>query len=935
MPDSPLSPDSNPLIRQDLDGNQNQIIGQVLGGMVVYGPVIYNTTHPELDAADANPEGTKIGPNPYKGLLAFQETDSACFFGRDKQIKELWEKFRGLYEGESRIRLLTIYGPSGSGKSSLARAGLIPELVRRPLHGSSRTRVVVMVPGRHPLGALASVLARMATNDPVPVAKSREFEKELNTVNSEGKFDGLQRIACTMSDIDNSPLIVLVDQWEEIYTYELSNRSLENLEKSNSFQLEQDAFIENLLYAAQDPDRQVSVIITVRSDFLGEVQKHPVLNQLFSEQRGFIVFTMNEAGLRDAIRKPAELAGHPMDQSIVSLFLEQSKGREGVLPLLQFALQSIWEGLKSGKEPAITLDEIGGVGGALAKTAQQIYEGKLTPIQQKMAQRIFLGLVQLGEGSQDSRRRLTIESLAYEENSLFHMQKVINQFAKSDIRIITCSSDDSGTRTAELTHEVLIQEWQLLRDWIKDNRENLRQIRHLESEAEAWAKHGKSKGDLLGATKLERIKDLCLTCEEDLPVSVREFIKSSAKEIEASKKKSKQQKQINIFSISLTICIISVFISFIIFDENNKELELAKRVSAGEKILIQFNTKGYKKAGSLAFSTSLRESQKEYEYLQSSIDNFTSSLRVTPDDPETQIYLSNAMIKRDHLDHYTIAVTVPASSNADIATEILRGVAIVQHEVNTQRDINGRKLFIRIADDAIDPKIGKDLAKKFLKDKNLGVIAVVGHFASVVSLEAAPIYEEGKMVMITPTSINLDLSKSGQYIFRSTPRASDFAKSLANFVVISKKKTKVAICFDSQIKDSGSFKHEFLKNIANLEKYGAMSLDVGCERSANNISQFDGLDSKDISKNASDQNADAFLIDPYVNKISKAIDLLKQIKKDSKNQLTLMGNPTMESSDTLELGKNNITDLFIATVKKSIGFNKKLAILFRVSVIST
>lgn len=135
----------------------------------------------------------EIGPNPYKGLLAFQETDGDRFFGRSKQIEQLWDKFRSLHEGDSTIRLLPIYGPSGSGKSSLARAGLIPELARQPLPGYAQARVAVLVPGTHPLEALASVLARVATNDPTPVAKTREFLGELKQANEGGEYSASQQ----------------------------------------------------------------------------------------------------------------------------------------------------------------------------------------------------------------------------------------------------------------------------------------------------------------------------------------------------------------------------------------------------------------------------------------------------------------------------------------------------------------------------------------------------------------------------------------------------------------------------------------------------------------------------------------------------------------------------------------------------------------------
>jgi AAA ATPase domain len=281
MPNTPPTPDSDPQIQQDVKGNQNQTIGQVLGGMVVYGQVIYNNPAVETDSTASKPEAVAIGPNPYKGLLAFHETDGDRFFGRDPQIKELWEKFRDLHEDESATRLLTIYGPSGSGKSSLARAGLIPELAREPLPGRDRARVAVLVPGSHPLEALATVLARIATEDATPVAKTREFAAELKEVNSEGVYDGLRRIGDALPEIADKPLIVLVDQLEEVFTL-------------CEDPAERDAFVGNLLCAAADRSKRVSAIVTLRSDFLGATQKYPLLNQLIASQ-GYLVAAIQKA----------------------------------------------------------------------------------------------------------------------------------------------------------------------------------------------------------------------------------------------------------------------------------------------------------------------------------------------------------------------------------------------------------------------------------------------------------------------------------------------------------------------------------------------------------------------------------------------------------------------------------------------------------------
>jgi WD40 repeat protein len=532
-------------IEQNVEGDRNQTIGQVLGGMVVYGTVIYNTPPTEPDSSTSQTKDPKIGANPYKGLLAFQETDGDRFFGRDPQINELWEKFRSLHEQESATRLLTIYGPSGSGKSSLARAGLIPKLARKPLPGGDRARVAVLVPGSHPLESLATVMARIATNDPTPVTKTREFSTELSQANAEGVYDGLRRIADALPEIVISPLIVLVDQLEEVFTLCEDPK-------------ERDAFIGNLLCAVADQSKRVSAIFTLRSDFLGATQKYPLLNQAIAAQ-GYLVAAMSEDGLREAIAKPAELAGHPLDLSTVNLLIEQTADREGALPLLQFALAQIWMGLEVGKEPAETLRAIDGVGGALAGEAQRIYES-LTLEEQEIARRVFLGLVQLGEGAKDTRRRTKLERVVAHRDSLEQVQKVIDRFASPGTRLITLANDE-GVETAEVTHEALFDNWQQLKDWLNGGRSDLRFQRRLDEAVTVWQENGRPEGNLWRSPDLDFLIQYQLSVGDDMTPRELEFFNASLNAEKAQKqaeeKAAQEKKRLRqVFSGSMIIALV-------------------------------------------------------------------------------------------------------------------------------------------------------------------------------------------------------------------------------------------------------------------------------------------------------------------------------------------------------------------------------------------
>jgi tetratricopeptide (TPR) repeat protein len=326
----------------------------------------------------------------------------------------------------------------------------------------------------------------------MPVTKTREFTTELNLPTAAGLYDGMRRIADLMPQIKDSPLVVLVDQFEEIYS----------LCKDTN---ERKAFIENLLCAASDPTGNLSVIITLRSDFLGETQRHPGLNQVISSDQSVIVPAMTESELRRAIAEPAKQAGHPLDEATVDLLVEDTEGREGALPLLQFALTRIWEGLGEGTPPVETYRQMGGVGGALAGKAQEIYD-KLPEAEKDMARRIFIGLVQLGEGTRDTRRRAAIENLMASQDRPETLQQVLDRFSSPGARLITLSSQ-ANQEIAEVTHEALFGHWQQLNEWLDSSRDDIRFERRLEAAAQYWQDQRRPAGLLWQRPDLDLLRD--------------------------------------------------------------------------------------------------------------------------------------------------------------------------------------------------------------------------------------------------------------------------------------------------------------------------------------------------------------------------------------------------------------------------------------------
>lgn len=452
--------------------------------------VVYQTVRP-VEQADARSQASgqsALSGNPYVGLSAFHEEDAKYFFGRENLIEQLWNDLSRLHAG-LRPRFLPILGPSGCGKSSLARAGLIPELAERPLPGWKDSRIAVLTPGTRPLESLAAILARVETEDCVPFERKDAFAKRLMQPNNDGDYDGLLGVANTLPDIEAKPLVVFVDQFEEVYS--LCNSTSDR-----------NAFIENLLFAACDASVRVSVVITLRTDFLEETQAHETLNQLVcSKEQMFIVPAMTSAELRRSITRPAQLFGHPLDDDTVDTLIEQTRGREGALPLLQFALTRIWEGLADGKQPGETLEEIGGVGGALADKATSIFDG-LNEGEKDTARRMLLGLVQLDDGVRATRRRASISSLVGLGDNPRQARDIIRCFSAAGVRLLTVSSSE-GDETVEVTHEALLDRWTQFREWIEQHRGILLWRSRLEPLLLEWQGNRQSQTLLRGNMLLE------------------------------------------------------------------------------------------------------------------------------------------------------------------------------------------------------------------------------------------------------------------------------------------------------------------------------------------------------------------------------------------------------------------------------------------------
>lgn len=318
------------------------------------------------------------------------------------------------------------------------------------------------------------------------------------------------------------------------------------------------------------------------------------------------------------------------------------------------------------------------------------------------------------------------------------------------------------------------------------------------------------------------------------------------------------------------------------------QIMFRSRISFGEKILVQSVKTADKEAGVRAFWF------KDYK---TAFNKFKNSLHQLRNDPETLIYLNNAKIGNNNA--ITIAVAVPIGSNSNVAQEILRGVAQAQDEVNSQGGINGKLLLVQIANDDNDPAIAQRVAHFFVNDRQ--ILAVVGHNSSDASVAASDIYQNQKLVMVSPTSSSRRLTErndraNGNYIFRTVVSFSQIAETLAGNLKTAGK-TQIAICHDSKAVDQ-SLESDFTHAVT---LQGGKLIDINCDLA-------NAIQPQAMINQAINHHADSLLLDPHVDRIDNAIILAKA----NHGKLTLLGNPSMQTSKTLEKGKAAVNGMILA-----------------------
>ena len=458
--------------------------------------------------------------NPYKGLRAFQEADADDFYGRQALVEKLLGRFiipTEALPGKEDNRFLAVVGPSGSGKTSLIKAGLIPALRQGKAPGSEKWFILEMVPGEHPFEELKAGLLRLS-------------EKPLPSLMEQLKLDelGLLSAAQLVLPNEDDELLLVVDQFEELFTLARDRQEAAH-------------FLDSLSSAVSDPRGKVRLIIGLRADFYDRPLVHPGLGGLM-QGRTEVVLPMTAEELSSAIQKPSEKAGAVFEEGLVASIVADVKDQPGSLPLLQYALTELFERRQGNRITYQAYQALGGLLGVLGRRADEVY-ANLEAEGQAAARQLFLRLVALGEGTEDTRRRALrseLEALQAGEQ-MGEMEQVIEAFGR--IRLLSFDRDPlSNTPTVEVAHEALLREWPRLHEWLEGSRADLHQQRQLSSAAREWLDSGRERSYLLVEQRLALFESWVQTTSLALTREEAEFLQASIAQREAQRH-AEQERQ--------------------------------------------------------------------------------------------------------------------------------------------------------------------------------------------------------------------------------------------------------------------------------------------------------------------------------------------------------------------------------------------------------
>ena len=499
--------------------------------------------------------------NPYKGLLPFEESDAGVFFGREELTQELIARLAS-------DRFMAVVGPSGSGKSSVVRAGLIPALRAGALQGSERWSIVEMLPGPHPMIELETALMRVARDPSIGLLDVLDRD-EL----------GILRAIKRIQPPGSEEIVLFVDQLEEVFTL-------------GEDEARRARFLAGIRAVVADPHARVRVVTTLRADFFDRPLSYPGFADLMrSSVEAVVPLTADE--IERAVVEPARRVGVELERGLLATMLTETSDEPGALPLLQYALTELFQRREG---TTMTLDAyrtIGGVAGAVSGRAEELYTGS-TDAERAAARQLFLRLLTPGEGTEDVRRRVTrteIESVDVDRNA---MNLVVDRFGSS--RLLSFDRDArSHQPTVEVAHEALLRSWPRLHGWVEGAREDVRMSRRLHVATMEWIDAEREPSFLLRGGQLAQFESWAIhssvvpTAEErsflDASVDAR-AAEEAAEEARVTREIATERRSVRrlrvVVAVITAAALIGGFLTIIAVRERNQAERATRNATARE-----------------------------------------------------------------------------------------------------------------------------------------------------------------------------------------------------------------------------------------------------------------------------------------------------------------------------------------------------------------
>lgn len=458
----------------------------------------------------------QVGKCPYRGLSAFQEADAPFYFGREMFIQALEQAIK------MRKLVAVIVGSSGSGKSSALFAGLLPRLRKEPGY-----QFAIFRPGSQPFYSLAGAMLPLIEPGLSKIdllAETRKLAERL-TKGEVGLAQVFEHIR------EHTPgamkVLLVVDQFEELYTL-CQDADIRK------------AFINELLASVETAkirwDSFSVLLVTMRADFMGQALAHrPFADAL--QEGSLLMGPMNRQEMHTAIEKPAEMQGATFEAGLVERILDDVGDKPGNLPLLEFTLTQLWEQQTDGWLTHTDYEAMGGVEGALATYADQVFD-ELDENEQDLARHALVQLVQPGEGTEDTRRIATRGELGDESWMLIqHL---------ADRRLVVTGRDAQGNETVEVVHEALIQRWGRFREWMDADRSFRVWQEQLRVNLRQWQASGQDEGALLGGVPLLVSENWLAERESELSEIEQDFIRKgiSLREVKVAEREAQRQREL-------------------------------------------------------------------------------------------------------------------------------------------------------------------------------------------------------------------------------------------------------------------------------------------------------------------------------------------------------------------------------------------------------